>query len=290
MGETDAIRLRDGRALAWGEQGDPNGFPVLAFHGTPGTRHQVMVDERPMLAAGVRWIAPDRPGYGSSTYAPKRTLPDWADDVRELADHLALEQFGLVGLSGGGPHALACARFLGDRVTAVAVLSGIGPTAERGSEAGMMPANRLFVRVARRAPKLNALPFGALTALGRRAPDRVLAQLAKAAPAPDAAVFGRPEVEAAFRRDFAAAGRTAGRAAAQDFGLIASDWGFRLEDVAVPVDVWQGEADVNVPAAHARHLGATIPGATLHLHADAGHFMSVVHMEDILRTLLAHRR
>jgi pimeloyl-ACP methyl ester carboxylesterase len=285
-----SLRLHDGRTLAWAELGDPAGFPVLAFHGTPGTHHQVTVDDAPMRATGVRFIAPDRPGYGASTYAPKRTLPEWADDVRQLADHLGLERFGVVGLSGGGPHAAVCARFLGDRVTAVAILSGIGPVAEPGTEAGMMPANRLFVRVSRRLPKLNAVPFGLLTALGRRAPDRVMAQMAKMAPAPDAAVFALPAVQAAFRRDLAGAGKTAGRAAAQDFGLMARDWGFRLEDIAVPVDVWQGDADVNVPAEHARRQAAAIPGATLHLQPGEGHFMALAHMEAVLRTLLSHGR
>jgi pimeloyl-ACP methyl ester carboxylesterase len=193
-------------------------------------------------------------------------------------------------MSGGGPHAAVCARFLADRVTAAALLSSVGDISRPGSEAGMMPANRMFARISRRAPMVNAVPFGLLAWLGRRATDRVVAQLAKAAPAPDAALLRQPDVEAAFRRDLRAASRTTGRASAQDFGLFARDWGFRLEDVSVPVDVWQADADVNVPAEHARRLAAAIPGATLHLLPDEGHFMALTHMEEILRTLLAHTR
>ncbi len=290
MGDTGSIRLRDGRTLAWGELGEPDAFPVVALHGTPGSSHQVLVDDGPLRAAGVRFIAPDRPGYGASTYAPRRTLPDFAEDVRELADHLGLGRFGVVGLSGGGPHAAVCARFLADRVTALGLLSGIAPVNEPGTEAGMMGPNRLFTRIARRWPMVNAVPFGLMTSLGRRAPDRVMAQAGKRMPAPDAAVVARPEVAAAFRRDFASASRTSGRAAAQDFGLAAGDWGFRLEDIAVPTDVWHADADVNVPPDHARRQAAAIPGATLHLLPDEGHLMCVTHMEEILRTLLSHGR
>jgi pimeloyl-ACP methyl ester carboxylesterase len=71
---------------------------------------------------------------------------------------------------------------------------------------------------------------------------------------------------------------------------MARDWGFRLEDLAVPVDVWQGDADVNVPADHARRQAAAIPGATLHLQPGEGHFMALAHMEEVLRTLLSHGR
>jgi pimeloyl-ACP methyl ester carboxylesterase len=82
---------------------------------------------------------------------------------------------------------------------------------------------------------------------------------------------------------------TAGRAAAQDFRLFARDWGFRLEDITVPVQVWQGNADVNVPVAHAERLAAAIPGAILHIAPDEGHLMSVDHVDEILRELLDSR-
>jgi pimeloyl-ACP methyl ester carboxylesterase len=282
----ETIVLRDGRALTYGEMGDPSGTPALLFHGTPGSRHQVMVDDAPMVAAGVRCIAPDRPGYGGSTYAKHRRLVDWADDVAELADHLGLDRFAVLGVSGGGPHAAVCAARLGDRVTSLGLLSSVGPLDERGSEAGMMPVNRMFARLARKVPAVNALPFGLMAAMGRRAPDRLVAQLKKSAPKADAAVLDRPEVAESVRLDLATASKTAGRAAAQDFALMARDWGFRLKDIAVPTDVWQGGADVNVPPAHARRLAAAIPDAELHLFEGEGHLLCLDHMDDILRNAL----
>jgi pimeloyl-ACP methyl ester carboxylesterase len=286
----EELVLSDGRTLAWDEVGDPGGAPVFAFHGTPGSHHQVLFDPAAARAAGARLIAPDRPGYGRSTYHRGRTLEGWSRDVAALADHLELERFAVMGISGGGPHAAACARFLPDRVQAAALVSGVGPMGEPGSETGMMGPNRLFARVARRAPMVNALVFGLVAVVGRRRPDRALALMSKQAPSADAAALDDPSVRAAFRRDLAEASGTTGRAAAQDFGLFAHDWGFRLEDVDVPVHVWQADEDVNVPLAHAEGQAAAIPGAVLHVQRGEGHLMVVDHLGEILAELLAARR
>ncbi len=104
-------------------------------------------------------------------------------------------------------------------------------------------------------------------------------------PAPDAAVLARPDVASAFRRDLAQRPATAGKAATQDFALFTRDWGFRLEDITIPVHVWQGDADVNVPPAHAALQADRIPGAVLHTFPGEGHLMCVDHMEEILLTI-----
>jgi pimeloyl-ACP methyl ester carboxylesterase len=283
------LQLTDGRELSWAEMGDPAGYPVFAFHGTPGSSRQVVVDPAPALAAGVRMIAPDRPGYGASTSQRRRTFAGWAHDVAELADHLGIERFAVLGISGGGPHAAVCARFLPDRVSAAALVSGVGSLAEPGTETGMMPANRVFARLARNAPAANAAIFGLIFLVGRRAPERVLPMLVNSMPAVDIGVLSRPEVRRSFLGMLGNASPTAGRAAAQDFRLFAHDWGFRLEDIAVPVHVWQGDVDVNVPVEHAKRQAAAIPGAVLHIVPGEGHLMFVDHFVEILRVLLSSR-
>ncbi|GBG39131.1 alpha/beta fold hydrolase [Mycobacterium montefiorense] len=279
-------QLIDGRELAWAELGDPSDYPVFAFHGTPGSRHQILVDSASLHAAGVRMIVPDRPGCGASTRQRRRAFAGWADDVAELADHLGIRRFAVLGISGGGPYAAVCARFLPDRVSAAALVSGVGSLAEPGSESGMMAANRLFARLGRRVPAANAVIFGLIFLFGRRAPHRVLPLLMNSMPAVDIGVLSRPEVLSMFISMLADASPTAGRAAAQDFRLFARDWGFRLEDINVPVQVWQGDVDVNVPVAHALRQAAAIPGATLHVVPGEGHLMFVDHFEEILRELL----
>lgn len=283
------MQLADGRELAWAEMGDPGGYPVFAFHGTPGSRHQVLIDPAPAHAAGARVIAPDRPGYGSSSRQRRRTFEGWANDVAELADHLGVAQFAVLGVSGGGPHAAACARFLPDRVSAAALVSGCAALAKPGSEAGMMLGNRCAARVARKAPAANVLFFGLISLFGRRAPELYFRTLAKCMSATDAGVLSRPAVWSAFMASRAHASSTAGRAPAQEFRLFARDWGFRLEDITVPVQVWQGDADLNVPVAHAERQAAAIPRAVLHLVPGEGHVMFVDHLEEILRELLDSR-
>lgn len=110
MTDTQVMNLPDGRKLGWLDLGEPGGPPVIVFHGTPGSCLQVAAERGAIDLAGVRFIAPDRPGYGHSTFVPKRRLAAWALDVEALADHLGIGRFSVVGYSGGGPHALACAR------------------------------------------------------------------------------------------------------------------------------------------------------------------------------------
>ena len=127
VSDTVVMELLDGRELSWLEVGDPGGPAVFVFHGTPGSRLQVSLDEEPINAAKVRFVAVDRPGYGHSTFQQGRRLTDWPLDVSSLADHLNIDKFSVIGISGGGPHAAVCARLLPDRVMGAGVVEWSGP-------------------------------------------------------------------------------------------------------------------------------------------------------------------
>ena len=281
------MRLEDGRELAWLEVGKARGTPVLAFHGTPGSRLQLTFDEKTIAAAGVRLIAPDRPGYGHSSYHPGRTLSDWALDVAALADHLNVDRFAVVGVSGGGPHAAACARLLSGRVTAAAIVSGVGPAAEPGFDADMEGVNRALMRLARYAAPLT-LPLFAFQELAvRRWPEKALQAAQKRMAPPDAALLERPDVRAVFLQDMRHTSGSSARAAAQDFELFVRDWGFRLSDIAVPVHLWHGDVDKNVPFSHGTFMAERIPGAQFHPCPGEGHLLVVERLGEILRTVTA---
>ena len=282
LADSHVTVLPDGRNLGWLELGPPDGEAVFAFHGTTGSRWNFTVDDAAITAAGVRLIALDRPGYGLSSFHRGRRLESWGDDVGFLADHLGLTKFSVMGVSGGGPHAAACARFLPARVRAAAIVSGVAPLADPGSEEGMMPINQRITTLARRAPFALWPLFGVSSAIGKRWPEQALQGFVKQLPAPDGAVLERPDVRDAFLRDFRYASPTTGQAGAQDFRLFARDWGFKLEDIAVPVHIWQGDADRNVPPAHGRRQADCIPGAVLHEISGEGHLLFVDHMPDIL--------
>lgn len=121
------IQLTDG-LLACLELGDSRGVPVFYCHGFPGSRFEARLAAGAARRLGIRVLAPDRPGLGASTYLTGCTIGDWAADVTELADRMALERFALLGVSGGGPYALACAARILQRVRAVAVVAGMAPT------------------------------------------------------------------------------------------------------------------------------------------------------------------
>jgi pimeloyl-ACP methyl ester carboxylesterase len=129
----DLLALPDGRSLAYAEFGDPDGRPVLFFHATPGYRRNPWATDAELRSAGVRLIAPDRPGVGRSTPQPHRRLLDWPDDVRHLADALGLERFAVVGFSNGGPHAAACAYKFGPRVSGTALGAPLPPLDQPGA-------------------------------------------------------------------------------------------------------------------------------------------------------------
>ena len=278
------MTLPDDRELAWLESGTPRGSPVFVFHGTPGTRLQVSFDQKAITASGVRFIAPDRPGYGHSTLQRGRTLADWASDVVTLADHLDIGQFAVAGVSGGGPHALVCARHLGDRVSAVGIVSGIGPVSEPEFGGSMEGINKGTTMVAARAPLVLHAFFSLQEQFTRRWPEAALRAVSKTMPESDIAMLERPEVQAAFRSDLR---QHSAPAAAQDMALFARDWGFALEDIAVPVDVWHGTADKNVPFAHGKAMAERIPRARFHECPGEGHLLVVAHLEEILRTITA---
>ena len=150
MSTGSRTKASDGRDLAYEVSGDPHGWPVFLLHGTPGSRMGPRPRSSLLYRLGVRLICHDRPGYGDSTRHEGRRVADVAEDVRSVADDLGLERFSVVGRSGGGPHALACAALLPDRVVRAAVLVGPAPPDALGLDwfAGMSDANNAEFRTA----------------------------------------------------------------------------------------------------------------------------------------------
>jgi pimeloyl-ACP methyl ester carboxylesterase len=272
MSDSRLTVLPDGRELGWLDIGRPKGTPIFAFHGTPGSRHNIVINEAPVLKAGLRLICVDRPGYGLSTFQPGRRLIDWPRDVEYLADHLKIDRFSVLGHSGGGPHAVVCAAFLSERVTSAAIVSGVGPVSGPQALEGMNRANQLVFKLARRhSPALTAIS-NFQTGVFRRWPKRAIDMMMKSLPQADKEILTRPDVRSMFALEATRLSRTTGRAAAQDFEVFFGEWGFDLGAIGVPVHLWQGDVDVNVTPLHARVLHEQIPGSVLHELPGEGHF------------------
>lgn len=281
------ITLRDGRTLGYDEYGDPEGKPLLYCHGFPASRLEAELTATAAARIGVRTIAADRPGFGVSDVKPGRTILDWADDVTELADALGFDRFPILGVSGGGPYALACARRIPRRLTAVGIVGALGPLAGTGLLAGMRWPARLFFGLARRSPGLLRLVLKDL--LGpflRKQPAATMSLLSVAAPAADRTVLARPEVKRILAASMKEAFRDGVRGAMAELDLYIRPWGFVPAEVFETVHLWHGTADATVPPAHGRYLAAALPHCRAAFVAGEGHFsLPLEHTEEILRAL-----
>jgi pimeloyl-ACP methyl ester carboxylesterase len=279
------IRLRDGRWLGFAEYGDLEGIPVFAFHGTPGSRLMVQAAHGPARARRIRVIAPDRPGFGLSTRLVGRRIGDWPSDVAELADALEIARFGVVGVSGGGPYALACAWRIPERLSVVASISGVAPMAGAGGIPGLQRQDHAALELVRYAPWLR-WPLMALCGyLWRRSPDRMYRRLNAFCPPADGAVLDRPEVAGALITGVQEAFREDSRGAADELDLFIRPWGFALEEIAVPVHLWHGGRDTLVPSIAAERLARSIPDCRVEIIRDGGHYLIYDMLDDLLAML-----
>jgi len=279
------IVLPDGRRLGLAEYGDARGKPVLAFHGLPGSRRQRHPDETIAASLGARMLHIDRPGFGRSDPQPARTLLDWAADVRRVCNTLALDQVRIVGVSAGGPYALACAATLGERVARTAVVSGVGPpgSVPPRTTSGIIRAGFALAPRARWSLRPVAL---AAAALARRAPERYIKLVAARMNASDREILARPAVRAMFVEDLREAFAQSSGALVQDLAVIAAPWPFDPAQIRSPVALWHGDEDRMIPRAGAEALARAVAGAELHLIAGAGHFLVFDRWREIVAWLV----
>jgi pimeloyl-ACP methyl ester carboxylesterase len=280
------MQLPDGRTISYREVGDPDGVPVIALHGSPGSSRQLQGLGGPAQARGVRLILPDRAGYGGSTFDPARTLSSDAADNAALLDHLGLDRVAVAGLSGGGPHALALAARHPEKVRAVATIGGVAPMKPRDPS---LPPDRLFSRVAGWSESGARAVFGLTTWLAHRNPEGILDRFAKVMAPADAEVLrDDPATREAMLDDFRNPAPTTARATARDFALFAKPWDIDLGAVAAHVDVWHGDEDRNVPVQHGRLLARVLPDAELHEIEGGGHLL-LGQLDDVLGGLSGGR-
>jgi pimeloyl-ACP methyl ester carboxylesterase len=270
--ETD-VRTNDGRTLRVRTAGEPSGLPVLLHHGTPGNGSHFGPTVDDARAQGIRLIAYDRPGYGDSTAFPGRTVADCAQDVEAIVDALGYERLAVWGISGGGPHALACGALLGERVAAVASLASVAPRDAAGLEwtAGMGADNIAEFEATRR---------------GREALEPYLDSQRSQILAGDAEQLREvlqtlltPVDAAALTGEFAEFLDASAREGLRDGveGWLEDDlaffenWAFDVGEVRVPVLLWHGEHDLFVPIAHGRWLAERLPNVDARLSDEDGH-------------------
>lgn len=268
-----------GRLIRIEEAGDPAGKPILIHHGMPGAGHLYGPHVADARERGIRLIGYDRPGYGGSSAQPGRSVADCAADVRSIAGALGIKRLGIWGISGGGPHALACAALLPDLAVAVGSLASIAPYGAHGLDyfTGMGQDNvddtKLLLEdesAARVKTKADREHLLALTAEDMaNAFPTLLSEV-------DAAAF-TPEL-GRFLATSMHDGLAPGDDGWWEDGMAhLRPWGFELEAIRVPVQLWHGRHDRFVPFQHGEWLAGRIPGVDARLTDEDGHLTLLQH-------------
>jgi pimeloyl-ACP methyl ester carboxylesterase len=284
------VELRDGRRLAYASLGRTAGSPVFYLHGAIGSPLRPAPALEAVIAdLGVRYVMVSRPGFGASDAHPGRTMLGFADDLAQLADALALERFAVVGVSAGGPYALACAHALRARVTAAAVVSSLSCMCPPHAVAGLPARIRIPLRALAAAPGPAAILGDAVVALVRRHPGLLLRTMTAGASSADRTVLDDAETGDGAVQGFLAATVGGVRGLVADYELTCRPWGFAPEDVDHDVHLWHGVQDRLVPVEHALQLAVALPRCRTALDPDEGHFFYRRRLREILGALVTSR-
>jgi pimeloyl-ACP methyl ester carboxylesterase len=262
-------------------------MPVFFFHGFPASRLEGIPLDAPARTVGVRVIAPDRPGFGLSDPKRRRSFSGWPDDVVQLAVHLGIYDFAVLGTSGGSPYVVACADQISERLTAAGIVSGISPLHNQAVRLTMNPdQRRMFVSVGR-------FPWLARRIFARNMQEvqadfpSLLKRMAEERPEVDRSILERPDVKDMLRTNLTEVFRQGVAGAVQELALYRGSWRIALKNVAYPIQIWQGRKDVITPPSMADELASLLPHTLTRWYADEGHSLLFARSEEILRQLVS---
>lgn len=273
--------LRDGRHISYRTFGDSSGHPVLALHGTPGSRLKFAVCDASARDLGLRIIAPDRWGYGDTHMHPRPSLAAFADDMRALADAVGAERFAVLGISGGGPYAAAVAACLGTRVTALAEVAPVGPI--RGEpDRGLSRFHRFCFGPLAASPGAVRLVFGGLRRVLHISPRLGMALASARVARADRRTLGVAGVTERLAATFAEGLRPGALGPACDLSLFGRRWSVPLANATAPARLWIGTDDRNVPVSAALRLAERLPRCVVERLEGEGHFWVALNYSVVL--------
>jgi pimeloyl-ACP methyl ester carboxylesterase len=283
------FRLADGRVLGYREFGNPDGHPVFLFHGIPGSRCGAEIVTEQAGQRGLRIIGVDRPGIGLSTFQPNRTFLDWPPDVLALADSLGLDQFGVVGNSGGAAYVAACAARFPERLSFSGIISGMGPMdiPDGLNRLSLSRTDRILVNLARRSPRL-ACRIAAPILAREFDPDRpgVVERMKHGMAPADIELLDQPSIAKTLIYEAAEAMKQGAQGVTWDLMLYTRPWGFRLDEIKAVVHLWHGEADITVPPHFGRAIAAAIPRCRAIYWPGEGHLMMISRANQIIDAIV----
>jgi len=284
--ENQKIKLKDGRILGFAEYGDPIGKPLFYLHGWPASHVSAKKYDDLAKKMHIRIIAPDRPGFYKSDFQNGRTLLDWPDDVLALANHLNIKKFPVMGVSGGGPYAAACAYKIPNRLTKAGIVVGLGPTYIPGVLEGSHWLGKLgwqtyhygVIRAFAAFSQLLVARYGSLIGIhGFLFPAKS-----------DRKVYAADrQVRDGTTQCMREAYRQGSKGPAYDLKLYTSPWGFDVSHIRTKTYLFYGSDDENAPIAMGKYYASHIPGNTFTVYPGEGHLISVTHAAKIFKTLVS---
>jgi len=285
--EDQTIRLPDGRTLGYAEYGSADGTPVFYFTGGNSSRFEGKWFENAAIKKHIRLIVPDRPGFGLSTFQSKRQLLDWPNDVLELANALSINSFSVFGLSGGGPHVLAAAYKIPEKLNKIAIVSGTAPPEMPNKFNGMWPPVKIIFLTAKNMSKVNRFLLKQMSGFYSNE-EQMMKRMKQALPRPDVELIDRkPEIIKIFAEATRESHRNGIDGDAREWHLYVNDWGFQISDINREIKLWYGIHDQQVPIGMGRYFARVLSKANLIEVDDGGHFSTINnYIEDIFDYLL----
>jgi pimeloyl-ACP methyl ester carboxylesterase len=278
------VTLSDGRRLSYSDVGPADGRAVMYFHGAPSSRLDLRIggiDEQ-LARRGIRVVSPDRPGYGGSTPQPARGMDNWARDVAELADHLDVEDFVVIGMSSGGPYSVAVAALLEDRIVGCGVVAGVTDMGWAQAWEGYDESEAALMRT---TSEIDAIEW-CEQHYGRDGSGLFAGGTTQWSEA-DLALFADDEVANGFVATTMEALRQGVGGFAQDVWLQGRPWSFDPAAIVGRCHVLHGETDSLVPVRHAHHTASVIPGAQLITLPGHGHLSVIAEIPSLVDRLVA---
>ena len=275
------LELAGERRLSYATFGADDGPLVIVIDG-PGSRGLARAAAPAAVELGLRLLAPDRPGFGTSTQTEGDRIADWPLDHRALLDALGVRRAGIVSQSGGTPYALAVAAAMPERTTALALVAPVGPLAEPAMRASSGAQLRRGAMLARRAPWLLRLGLAAAGRQAKRDPERAATKIAADLPPGDADIMRDPANWAIHQRTTAEILARPG-AVTREIVRLVRPWNVDLAAIDVPLAIWSGDRDDVHPTGHARRLSELMRDAPVHVVQGAGTFGLMSIYDDALR-------
>ncbi|MEO9893026.1 alpha/beta hydrolase [Aurantibacter sp.] len=277
--------LNDGRQLGYATYGSKNDFPIIYCHGSQSSRIEMHYDMSFAIENGLRIITVDRPGHGLSDFNPKGSILGFADDIKQLTEHLKIDKFSVAGMSAGSPFALAIAHQFPEQVQKTAIISGFAPFNSESKKLLTMEV-KLMLNLAKYFPWLLKMMLSIQDKQLKKKPKKALQGFLKIMSSPDQEILKNDLVMNIIIRMFNEAFRQGSKGVAYEISnLLVKDWKFKLSDIQVPVKFWQGKKDNNVPFEWAELMTKEIKNADIKLFQEEGHLIIFQHAKEIFTEL-----